>query len=142
MPRGPVFQHNSQSLGASYFRIMAKASLSLTMPSLFVLLLSSFGSGGMWLVHGQKIWCVAKPSSDATTLLNNINYACSEVNCSVLLNECFPCFYPDNLMSHASIAMNLYYQMKKGIGGTCDFKNSALMVVTDPSYGNCTYPFK
>ncbi|RWW51813.1 hypothetical protein BHE74_00041804 [Ensete ventricosum] len=80
----------------------------------------------------QKTWCVAKPSSDDATLLENINYVCSQVDCSVLQRG-FPCFYPDNLMSHASIAMNLYYQSRGRNPWNCFFNNSALVVTTDPS---------
>lgn len=80
----------------------------------------------------QKTWCVAKPSSDQATLLANINYACSQVDCRILHKGC-PCFSPDNLISHASIAMNLYYQCRGRNRWNCDFKNSALIVITDPS---------
>ncbi|OWM88556.1 hypothetical protein CDL15_Pgr002323 [Punica granatum] len=80
----------------------------------------------------QKTWCVAKPSSDQATLLANINYACSQVDCKVIQKGC-PCFYPDNLVNHASIAMNLYYQSKGRNHWNCDFRGSGLTVMTDPS---------
>lgn len=90
------------------------------------------------MVNGEKTWCVAKPSSDQATLLANINYACSQVDCQVLQRGC-PCFSPDNLMNHASIAMNLYYQSRGRNHWNCYFQNSAVIVMTDPSYGSCTY---
>ncbi|PON98574.1 X8 domain containing protein [Trema orientale] len=108
---------------------------ALTLP---LLLLLSFTSETLLLVHGQKTWCVAKPSSDQATLLANINYACSQVDCRILQKGC-PCSLPDSLINHASIAMNLYYQSKGRNHWNCDFRNSALVVVTDPSYGNCIY---
>ncbi|KAL4310476.1 hypothetical protein GQ457_01G003380 [Hibiscus cannabinus] len=74
----------------------------------------------------QKSWCVAKPSSDQATLSANINFACSKVDCRVMQKGC-PCFSPDNLMSHASIAMNLYYQAKGRNQWNCDFRGSALV---------------
>uniref|UniRef100_A0A5B7BBK7 Putative glucan endo-1,3-beta-glucosidase n=1 Tax=Davidia involucrata TaxID=16924 RepID=A0A5B7BBK7_DAVIN len=77
----------------------------------------------------QKTWCVAKPSSDQATLTANINYACSQVDCRVLQRGC-PCFSPDNLVNHASIAMNLYYQSRGRNRWNCDFRNSALIVMT------------
>ncbi|KAF5948691.1 hypothetical protein HYC85_014648 [Camellia sinensis] len=86
----------------------------------------------------QKTWCVAKPSSSDSTLLENINYACSQVDCRILRKGC-PCFSPDNLINHASIVMNLYYQCNGRNKWNCDFKNSALITMTDPSYGNCVY---
>ncbi|XP_059302151.1 glucan endo-1,3-beta-D-glucosidase-like [Lycium ferocissimum] len=86
----------------------------------------------------QKTWCVAKPSSDEKTLKENINYACSQVDCRILQKGC-TCSLPDNLMNHASIAMNLYYQAKGRNHWNCHFGNSALVVCTDPSYGSCIY---
>lgn len=83
-------------------------------------------------VRLQKTWCVAKPSSDKATLIANLNYACSQVDCSVLQRR-GACFDPDILISHASIAMNLYYQAMGRNRWNCYFDNSALVVTTDPS---------
>jgi len=80
----------------------------------------------------QKTWCVVKPWTDEATLLGNINYACSQVDCSVLQKGC-PCFYPDTLISHASIMMNLCYKARGRNYWHCNFKNSALIVTTNPS---------
>ena len=80
----------------------------------------------------QKTWCVARPSSDHATLLANIDYACSQVDCRIMQKGC-PCFYPDNLINHASIAMNLYYNSKGKNQWNCDFRGSGLIVITDPS---------
>ncbi|KAI8557998.1 hypothetical protein RHMOL_Rhmol04G0054600 [Rhododendron molle] len=91
-----------------------------------------FAVGTFKLANGQKTWCVAKPSSSAATLLENINYACSQVDCRILQKGC-PCSSPDNLINRASIAMNLYYQCKGRNKWNCDFKHSGLITVTDPS---------
>lgn len=82
----------------------------------------------------QKTWCVAKPSTDEATLRNNIKYACEQphVDCGVLREGC-PCFIPNNLMNHASVAMNLYYQANGRNEWNCNYGNSALTVLTDPS---------
>ena len=80
----------------------------------------------------QRTWCIAKPSSDEATLLANINYACSQVDCRVMQKGC-PCFSPDNLINHASIAMNLYFRSKGCNLWNCDFRGSGLLVITDPS---------
>ncbi|XP_077212097.1 glucan endo-1,3-beta-D-glucosidase-like [Tasmannia lanceolata] len=117
---------------------MAKTLMSLSMLS-FVLLLC-FSSGTVRLVHGQKTWCVAKPSSDDTTLQNNLNYACTEIDCNAFIKG-GPCYSPDIKISHASIAMNLYYQTKKRFHWNCDFNKSALVTLTDPSYDNCNYAY-
>ncbi|XP_039026773.1 glucan endo-1,3-beta-glucosidase-like [Hibiscus syriacus] len=114
---------------------MAKVSAVL---SLLYLLFCFIPGGTLMMVNGQKSWCVAKPSSDQATLLANINFACSQVDCRVMQKDC-PCFSPDNLMNHASIAMNLYYQAKGRTECECDFRGSGLIVTSNPSYANCIY---
>ncbi|TYI41819.1 hypothetical protein ES332_A01G053000v1 [Gossypium tomentosum] len=104
---------------------MAKVAAAL---SLSFLIFSFIPGGTLMMVNGQKSWCVAKPSSDQATLLANINFACSQVDCR-----------PDNLMNHASIAMNLYYQAKGRNKWNCDFRGSGLIVITNPSYADCIY---
>ncbi|KAL5159723.1 Glucan endo-1,3-beta-glucosidase [Glycine soja] len=116
---------------------------ALLFPFLLTPLLTYAGANlimanGQGVMESQKTWCVAKPSSDQATLLANLNYACSQVDCRILQKGC-PCSYPDNLMNHASIAMNLYYQSRGKNHWNCDFRASGLVVVTDPSYGNCIY---
>ncbi|XP_004295682.1 PREDICTED: glucan endo-1,3-beta-glucosidase [Fragaria vesca subsp. vesca] len=112
---------------------MAKAT-DLTL----LLLLFCFSSEILVMVNGEKTWCVAKPSTDQATLLANLNFACSHVDCRILQGGC-PCSSPDNLMNHASIAMNLYYQAKGRNQWNCDFRCSGLIVMTNPSYGDCIY---
>ncbi|XP_022137818.1 glucan endo-1,3-beta-D-glucosidase [Momordica charantia] len=104
-----------------------------------LLFLSFLSEGDLLAVNGEKTWCVARPSSDKATLLANINYACSQVDCRIMQKGC-PCFYPDNLINGASVAMNLYYHSRGKNQWNCDFRGSALIVITDPSYGNCIYP--
>ncbi|TXG46528.1 hypothetical protein EZV62_027974 [Acer yangbiense] len=103
-----------------------------------LLLLFCISGGTLVMANGKKTWCVAKPSTDEASLLANINYACSHVDCRILQKGC-SCFSPDNLINHASIAMNLYYQAKGRNLWNCDFKCSGLIVITNPSYGNCIY---
>ncbi|XP_074566389.1 major pollen allergen Ole e 10-like [Curcuma longa] len=108
--------------------------------SLLLLTISSallLASGStMKLAQGQKTWwCIAKPSSDDATLATNLNYACSQVDCSIVQRG-YGCFRPDTLMSHASIAMNLYYQARGRNFWNCYFKGSGLVVTTDPSQYN------
>ncbi|KAL3736084.1 hypothetical protein ACJRO7_025089 [Eucalyptus globulus] len=113
---------------------MAKALLPLSL-----LIFLCFKSGELVkIVNAQKTWCLAKPSSDQAALLANINFACSQVDCQILQKGC-PCFYPNNLINHASIAMNLYFQANGRNWWNCDFRKSGLIVMTDPSYGNCIY---
>ncbi|WOK91534.1 hypothetical protein Cni_G00225 [Canna indica] len=127
-----VLQHGKQQM-AGGGRVEARFISLLTL--FFALLLPSLASGGeIKAVQGQKTWCVAKPSLDEATLAANLNYACSQVDCSILQRG-FACFYPDTLMSHASIAMNLYYQSRGRNFWNCYFKGSGLVVTTDPSPG-------
>lgn len=80
----------------------------------------------------QKTWCVAKPSASNDILSLNLNYACSQVSCGVI-QKGGPCYYPDNLVSRAAVAMNLYYAANGRHPWNCYFNNSALVVQSDPS---------
>ncbi|EYU26284.1 hypothetical protein ABFS82_08G195200 [Erythranthe guttata] len=105
---------------------------------LLLLLISFISARNIGSANAQKTWCVVKPSSDEVVLQQNIAYACSNVDCAIIQNG-GACFIPDNLMNHASIAMNLYYQAKGRNTWDCSFGNSGLIVFTDPSYGGCIY---
>ncbi|KAK8952401.1 Glucan endo-1,3-beta-D-glucosidase [Platanthera zijinensis] len=56
-----------------------------------------------------KTWCVAKPSTKEEDLQNNIQFACSKIDCG-LIQGGGPCFDPQTSISLASVVMNLYYQ--------------------------------
>ncbi|CAN6451673.1 unnamed protein product [Victoria cruziana] len=121
----------------------SKANFGLLM--LGVLVLSSFFEGNKAKLYdqgksGQKTWCVAKPSSDDETLRRNFNFSCSQshVNCGVLAKG-GACFYPDNLINHASVAMNIYYSASGRNAWNCYFGGSALITTIDPSYAGCYY---
>ncbi|KAK8579322.1 hypothetical protein V6N13_142530 [Hibiscus sabdariffa] len=114
---------------------MAKVAAHL---SFFLLLLPLLSGGTLMMANGQKTWCTAKPSSDKAALLANINYACSYVDCQTI-QKGSPCFYPNTLINHASVAMNLYYQANGRNVWNCDFTGSGLIVFTDPSYADCIY---
>ncbi|KAI7733509.1 hypothetical protein M8C21_015730 [Ambrosia artemisiifolia] len=105
-----------------------------------------FISGGIFgnakaQAPGQGAWCVAKPSTSDEELQNNINYACTYVDCK-MIRPGGVCFEPQKLENRASVAMNLYYQANGRNYWNCDFKGSGIIAVTDPSYGNCKYSFK
>ena len=116
----------------------AQPSSSLLLFSLGLVLLYLISGSTIQLVEGQKTWCVAKPSADDKVLMANLNYACSQVNCGVV-QPGGPCYNPNNLVSHAAVAMNLYYAANGRHAWNCYFQNSALVVQSDPSYGSCTY---
>nr|CAB3490626.1 unnamed protein product [Digitaria exilis] len=87
---------------------------------------------------GGGKWCVAKAGADATTLQNNINYACGYVDCKPIQSG-GGCFDPNNVQSHASFVMNAYYQANGRHDYDCDFKGTGTVTSSDPSYGSCKY---
>ncbi|XP_022976886.1 glucan endo-1,3-beta-D-glucosidase-like [Cucurbita maxima] len=113
----------------------------------FLFLLSFISGGDLLAVNGlvnatlpnQKTWCLPKPSSDQATLLGNIDFACSKVDCKII-QEGGSCFDPDTLFNHASVAMSLYYNAEGDDQWNCDFRGSGVIVITNPSYENCIYP--
>ncbi|XP_010270956.1 PREDICTED: major pollen allergen Ole e 10-like [Nelumbo nucifera] len=89
----------------------------------------------------QKTWCIAKPSTEENKLKDNIEYSCSQsgVDCSVIAAN-GSCFYPNNIVSHASVVMNLHYRAAGKHTWDCYFNATALIVQNDPSFGHCVYP--
>ena len=80
----------------------------------------------------QKTWCIANPLSNNSVLASNIEYVCSQLDCRMIQPN-GPCFEPDTQMHHASFLMNLYYQANGRHLANCDFRNSGLVSLTDPS---------
>ncbi|XP_054778130.1 sister chromatid cohesion 1 protein 2-like [Prosopis cineraria] len=100
---------------------------------------NSIAGGIKGTINAEKTWCVAKPSSSEKVLQEGLDYACSKLgeDCGKL----GPCNYPDTKAHRASFAMNLYYQSQGRQPQACDFKTSALIASSDPSYSkNCNYP--
>ncbi|CAO2186843.1 unnamed protein product [Urochloa humidicola] len=88
--------------------------------------------------RASKTWCVAKPSADAAALQGNLEFACSESNCSAIQGT-GGCTHPDSLLSRASVAMNAYYQARGRNTWNCFFNGTGLITITDPSLGACKY---
>ncbi|GMN43319.1 hypothetical protein TIFTF001_012537 [Ficus carica] len=99
------------------------------------------GDTFMNLTSAQGKWCVATPSANNQVLQDSIDYACNHVDCSIITIG-GPCYDPSSLISHASVAMNLYYQATGKLDSSCDFNGSGLIVIIDPSYGNCKFEFR
>ncbi|KAK4421095.1 hypothetical protein Salat_2060000 [Sesamum alatum] len=89
---------------------------------------------------GQGAWCISQPSASEQALMENINFACKVVDCSTIQPGGL-CYYPINLANHASVVMNLYFQKQGRHFWNCDFNNSGIIVVTDPSDGDCKYEY-
>ncbi|RCV34105.1 hypothetical protein SETIT_7G136200v2 [Setaria italica] len=116
----------------------AQPSASLLLFSLGLVLLCFTAGGIVGVAAAQKTWCIAKPSASNEILAQNLDYACSQVSCTVI-QKGGPCYYPDSLVSRAAVAMNLYYASRGRNPWNCYFNSSALVVQSDPSYGSCTY---
>ncbi|XP_057995793.1 major pollen allergen Ole e 10 isoform X1 [Hevea brasiliensis] len=90
---------------------------------------------------GQGMWCIAKPSTEASTLFRNIDFSCGQsgVDCSPI-QPGGSCFNPDTPVSHASYAMNLFYKSAGKHPWDCNFNGTGVAVTQNPSFGTCVYP--
>lgn len=86
-------------------------------------------------------WCVADPQAPDAFLQNTLDWACSSggADCSSIQPNA-PCFDPNTMLGHASVAFNSYWQKFKQQGASCYFNSAAFVTETNPSYGNCVYP--
>ncbi|CAM6127777.1 unnamed protein product [Calypogeia fissa] len=85
-------------------------------------------------------WCVAKSGVPPQSLQNALDYACGEggANCTAIQNS-GPCWLPNTVLSHASYAMNSYFQKNGDDQASCDFKGLGQVTYVNPSYGGCEY---
>ncbi|XP_062196537.1 major pollen allergen Ole e 10-like [Phragmites australis] len=86
----------------------------------------------------RQTWCVAKPSADEAALRANLEFACSESDCSAIQGT-GGCTHPESILSRASVAMNAYYQARGRNSWNCFFNGTGLITITDPSLGSCKY---
>ncbi|MQL95087.1 hypothetical protein Taro_027738 [Colocasia esculenta] len=86
--------------------------------------------------EGERVglWCVAKPTVPADTLQDAIDYACGAggADCEEIKPQ-GSCYFPDNVVAHASYAFNSYWQKTKKSGGSCNFQGTAVLINSDPS---------
>ncbi|MCO5580271.1 hypothetical protein L7F22_034137 [Adiantum nelumboides] len=93
------------------------------------------------MTSGNATWCIVEPSMSSTLLQQILLYCCGEGGA-----DCKPiqprgsCFKPNSLVSHASYAMNSYYQRQGRNDCDCNFNGGGMISTTNPSYGECTYP--
>ncbi|MCO5568055.1 hypothetical protein L7F22_021750 [Adiantum nelumboides] len=87
-----------------------------------------------------KLWCIANPNADAATLGGALSYACGpgSADCKAI-QAGQQCFLPNNTLSHASYALNSYYNQFHKTGGTCIFGGAANLTTQDPSHGSCIF---
>ncbi|KAI5073480.1 hypothetical protein GOP47_0011493 [Adiantum capillus-veneris] len=90
---------------------------------------------------GTGTWCVAKPSMSSALLQQILLFCCGEggADCSPIQPK-GSCFSPNNLIFHASYAMNSYYQRQGRNVWNCDFNGGGMISPNNPSYGACNYP--
>ncbi|KAK4431189.1 Glucan endo-1,3-beta-glucosidase [Sesamum alatum] len=88
---------------------------------------------------GNKKWCLPKPNASDAALQANIDYVCSQgIDCKPI-QAGGACFTPSTVRSHASFAMNSYYQTKGRNDFNCDFSGTGSITNIDPSTGGCKY---
>ncbi|OIW12041.1 hypothetical protein TanjilG_24439 [Lupinus angustifolius] len=84
-------------------------------------------------------WCVPKAGVSNVNLQANLDYACGHsIDCSPI-QPGGACFEPNTLLNHAAYAMNLFYQAAGQNPLTCDFLQTAMLSMNNPSYNNCVY---
>ncbi|CAL5203597.1 unnamed protein product [Lathyrus oleraceus] len=100
----------------------------------------SFGGFDQIFGNSSKSFCVAKDGADAEKMEAGLDWACGQgrANCAAI-QAGRPCYFPNNVKSHASYAYNDYYQKMRSVGGTCDFDDTAVITTEDPSYGSCIF---
>ncbi|KDP46246.1 hypothetical protein JCGZ_10086 [Jatropha curcas] len=85
-------------------------------------------------------WCMPKSGVSDAQLQASLDYACGQgIDCGPI-QPGGACFEPNNLVSHAAYAMNLYYQASSKNPWNCDFSQTATLTSKNPSYNGCVYP--
>ncbi|KAL5581705.1 hypothetical protein UlMin_014147 [Ulmus minor] len=87
-------------------------------------------------------WCVADEQTPDGELQAAMDWACGPggADCSkIQVNQ--PCYLPNTVRAHASLAFNSYFQKNKHKGASCYFRSAAMITELDPSYNSCHYEF-
>ncbi|CAH8361896.1 unnamed protein product [Eruca vesicaria subsp. sativa] len=85
-------------------------------------------------------WCVPKEDATEEQLQASLDWVCGQgIDCGPITPGGV-CFEPNNVMSHAAYAMNLYFQKSPENPTDCDFSQTARITSDNPSYNNCVYP--
>ncbi|KAJ6936903.1 glucan endo-1,3-beta-glucosidase 7-like [Populus alba x Populus x berolinensis] len=78
-------------------------------------------------------WCVPKAGVSDAQLQASLDYACGQgIDCGPI-QPGGACFEPNTVASHASYAMNLYYQKSAKNPWNCDFSETATLTLKNPS---------
>ena len=98
------------------------------------------GAGNVDVITGANntrsngTWCIASGNASELALHSALNWACGSgnVDCSAI-QPSQPCFQPDTLLSHASYAMNSYFQQNGASDVACEFGGAGLKTNKNPS---------
>ncbi|KAG6601002.1 Glucan endo-1,3-beta-glucosidase, partial [Cucurbita argyrosperma subsp. sororia] len=97
------------------------------------------GGGPKPVAPSGKKWCVPKSDASVQALQKNIDYVCSSnIDCRPI-QAGGACFLPNDIRSHASYAMNSYYQTSGRNDFNCDFSHTGVITTVNPSHGGCVY---
>ncbi|KAM7501898.1 hypothetical protein LguiB_000802 [Lonicera macranthoides] len=94
--------------------------------------------------NDNKKWCISKQEASDVALQANIYFVCSgKVDCKAI-QDGGPCFEPNTIRSHATYAMNAYYQINGRNDFDCDFVQTGVITTIDPNtfdimdFADCT----
>uniref|UniRef100_A0A1D1Y2U4 glucan endo-1,3-beta-D-glucosidase n=1 Tax=Anthurium amnicola TaxID=1678845 RepID=A0A1D1Y2U4_9ARAE len=104
------------------------------------------GRGNVDVITGANItssngtWCVASSTAGESDLQKALDWACGpgNIDCSAI-QPSQPCFKPDTLVSHASYAINSYFQQNGDTDIACSFGGTGVKTTKNPSYDQCMY---
>ncbi|KAI3910680.1 hypothetical protein MKW92_004281 [Papaver armeniacum] len=88
-----------------------------------------------------KTYCIARDGADQKMLQAGLDWVCSQgkLDCSSMFQG-QPCFLPNTVAAHASVAFNMYCYLN-GMGPeNCNFKGVASITTTDPITNGTTIP--
>jgi hypothetical protein len=78
-------------------------------------------------------WCVPKKGATNEELQASLDWACGHgIDCGAI-QPGGACFEPNNVVSHAAYAMNMYFQKSPKQPTDCDFSKTATVTSQNPS---------
>ncbi|KAL6893627.1 hypothetical protein ACP4OV_007725 [Aristida adscensionis] len=100
----------------------------------------SAGTPAGGAAKGGGGWCVAREGATEAELQEDLDYACAQVgvDCGAI-QPGGACFEPNTVRAHAAYAMNQLFQAAGRHPWNCDFRQSATLTSTNPSYGSCVF---
>ncbi|KAI3883506.1 hypothetical protein MKX03_010519 [Papaver bracteatum] len=97
------------------------------------------GTGSLFASDtAYKTYCVARDGADQRMLQAALDWTCSQgkIDCSSMFQG-QPCYEPNTVAAHASVAFNMYCYLNGMSPENCNFKGVASITTTDPSHDTC-----